>query len=537
MKRLALLTLTLAVAAPAGHAGGAGGPLLRSTPPVLGGPLHLDLFAPPGSSVFLALSSGPGPVRIAGFEVCLTPPFLPVATGLVPASGTFRWSVGLPALTALSGTTVYLQALVGTPTTAVLSNSVRVALTDGRPAAFADETSRLPLDPYLAEDVATADLDLDGDLDFVVVSSGSVGPPPSVALYINQGGIQGGTRGTFADETAGRLPVGFRVAALCGRVGDFDRDGDPDLFIGADDVGTNNASNVLLVNQGGLQGGVLGTFLPLSGFPGGSHETQGAVFVDLDRDGYPELMLANGVDRNAAPQPNELLLNLGGTAFMLDPHFTTAAFNPPGENDDVVAGDFDGDGDPDLFFARDGQDLLLRNEGFFSFIDATADLPALPDNSTTAIAADFDRDGDVDLFVANIGVSQVLVNQGRAQGGREGLFRTGMPLPPPASFIQLAAAAADLDNDGDLDLAVAVHPIQGNESSVLYVNQGGLQGGAEGIFVSDPTLLAPLGILPGLAFADIDGDGDFDLYVAFQGPVSGGPPQDALLVNRLVVRP
>jgi len=532
-----LLPLLLAVSAAQGD--GAGGPLLRSNVPLLGSPLHLDLYAAPGSAVLLALSQGPGPIRIGTFEVCLTPPILPVALDVVPPSGVFRWSVNLPPVPALVGSTAWFQALVTSPAGAVLSNHVRVALTDGRAAVFADESlTRLPRDLHLAEDAAQADVDRDGDPDLIVAASSSLGPPATLTLLINQGGLQGGAPGVFQDETASRFPPGFRVPALCVRAGDVDRDGDPDLFIGADDAGTANAPNVLLVNQGGLQGGATGTFLPMSNFPGGGFETQGAVFVDLDRDGFPELVLANGVDRNLAPQPDELLVNVGGLAFVLDPHFTIAPFNPPGENDEVVAGDFDGDGDQDLFFARDGQSLLLRNEGFLNFLDATADLPALSENSTASVAADFDRDGDVDLLVVNIGTTRLLVNQGRAQGGREGLFALGpSPAPPPASFIQLAAAVADVDNDGDLDLSISVHPLAGSERSALYLNQGGLQGGVDGAFVADPAFTTPVGIIPGLVFADVDRDGDLDLFLASQGPLSGGSPDDALLVNRLIVRP
>jgi hypothetical protein len=424
-----------------------------------------------------------------------------------------------------------------TPTTPVLSNHVRVALTDGRPASFADETlTRLPRDLMLAEDAVAADVDQDGDPDLIVVAAGSLGPPANVTLLINQGGLQGGTPGAFLDDSASRLPPNFRVAALCVRAGDVDRDGDPDLFIGADDVGTMNAPNVLLVNQGGLQGGTAGTFAPMGGFPTGGFETLGAAFADLDGDGFPELVLSNGVDRTTAPQPNELLRNVGGLAFVLDAAFTSAAFNPPGENDDVAAGDFDGDGDQDLFFARDGQSILLRNLGGATFADATADLPAIAENSTAAVASDFDRDGDVDLFVVNVGTSHLLVNQGRTQGGREGLFATGAsPAPAPASFLQLAAAVADVDNDGDPDLAVSVHPLGGTERSVLYLNQGGIQGGADGAFAGDPAFVPPVGIIPGLVLADVDRDGDFDAFFASQG--FGGSPDDALLVNRLVVRP
>jgi hypothetical protein len=128
------------------------------------------------------------------------------------------------------------------------------------------------------------------------------------------------------------------------------------------------------------------------------------------------------------------------------------------------------------------------------------------------------------------------VNQGRTQGGREGLFATGAsPAPAPASFLQLAAAVADVDNDGDPDLAVSVHPLGGTERSVLYLNQGGIQGGADGAFAGDPAFVPPVGIIPGLVLADVDRDGDFDAFFASQG--FGGSPDDALLVNRLVVRP
>ncbi len=121
----------------------------------------------------------------------------------------------------------------------------------------------------------------------------------------------------------------------------------------------------------------------------------------------------------------------------------------------VAAGDIDGDGWTDLYFARlDGSNRLYRNLGGMHFEDITDSAGvALPNQySTSAVFADIDGDGDLDLLVGSIhdGVT-VFLNDGKGHFTRE----TDSGLGDTAHKGNMTLALADVDGDGDLDLYVA----------------------------------------------------------------------------------
>ena len=89
------------------------------------------------------------------------------------------------------------------------------------------------------------------------------------------------------------------------------------------------------------------------------------------------------------------------------------------------------------------------------------------------------------------------------------------------------AELGDVDLDGDLDVVVANGGDAGPRSNRIFINQGGLQGGAEGSFLEETsTRFAgfPDDSSRDIEFADIDGDGDLDVYVANRGNSLGGEP-------------
>lgn len=130
----------------------------------------------------------------------------------------------------------------------------------------------------------------------------------------------------------------------------------------------------------------------------------GAAFIDYDGDGWADVFLANGVDwpgTGAAATSSKLYRNERDGTFSdqtrqagLDTRFFAMG---------VAVGDYDNDGDDDLFLSALGPNHLYRNDGDGTFTDATAasGLPASDDFSTSAGWSDYDRDGDLDLFVAN----------------------------------------------------------------------------------------------------------------------------------------
>jgi hypothetical protein len=161
-------------------------------------------------------------------------------------------------------------------------------------------------------------------------------------------------------------------------------------------------------------------------------------------------------------------------------------------------GDYDGDGDPDLFLANaTGENRLFRNFSPSGFTDVTA--PALlgPGADVGVTWPDIDNDGLQDLFVVNaVSGNRILMN-----GAGAGFSQAPFPgdYPGPAQ----SAAWADYDNDGDLDVFITYW--QAHDK--LWRNDGG-------VFTDVTTLaLGDSSRSTGLAWADVDRDGDQDLYV------------------------
>lgn len=201
----------------------------------------------------------------------------------------------------------------------------------------------------------------------------------------------------------------------------------------------------------------------------------------------------------------------------------------------VAAGDYDNDGDVDLYVTNYGPNVLLRNDGEGNFEDVTqASGVGDPGYSTAATFADLDADDDLDLFVVNYihwdlaverdcfiaGVltycpptnysapmrDRLYRNDGdgkftdvSAESGLNAAFGTG-----------LGVSSADFDGDGMTDVFVA------NDMMVnqLWLNRGGLrfvdEAAYRGVAV-DSHGLAKSGM--GVAAADTDDDGDTDLLV------------------------
>lgn len=264
----------------------------------------------------------------------------------------------------------------------------------------------------------------------------------------------------------------------------------------------------------------------------------GAAFFDCDRDGDLDLYVVNGSTyANYGMGPGNVLYRNDSGAFVAQ----VAGVEDSSWSMGVAVGDYDSDGQRDLYVTNYGANALYRNRGDGAFAAVTAQAGVAGDGfSTSAAFFDYDQDGDLDLYVANyvvfdiepvlqdpeladlcvyLGGLRVFCGPQGMEGGRDRLYRndggrfadvTAASGVAAANFhYGLGVVPADLDLDGDLDLFVA----NDETPNVLFRNDGGRLSDvalAAGVaFNGDGEAEASMGVDAG----DCDGDGDLDLYV------------------------
>ncbi len=198
----------------------------------------------------------------------------------------------------------------------------------------------------------------------------------------------------------------------------------------------------------------------------------GVVCADFNGDGWPDIYVAN--DGAAA----HLWINQRNGTFKESGLLSGTAYNAEGAPQagmGVTSGDFDNDGDEDIFktnLAHEGCNLYV-NDGHGNFYDASVEFgllqPTLPYTGFGTEWFDYDNDGHLDLFVANGAVNRIeslrgsaypfdQINQLFHNEGYGKKFRevTGVAGPALAiSEVSRGAAFGDIDNDGAIDIVVA----------------------------------------------------------------------------------
>jgi len=336
--------------------------------------------------------------------------------------------------------------------------------------------------------IAFADIDNDNDLD-VLITGWRYNPHQAISeLYTNDG------NGNF-NLVIGSPFNGVRFSSIA--FADIDNDNDQDLLItGLNSVGV--IITKLYTNDGN------GAFTEVIGTPFEGVTESSIAFADVDNDNDQDLVITG---RNSSNQKiAKLYTNDGGGTFT---EVTGTPFDGV-YNSSIAFADVDGDNDQDLVITGKNNSsqkiakLYINNgSGVFTVI---AGAPFDGVSSGSIAFADVDGDNDQDIVITgfNVGASTKLY-----KNNGSGIFTAGSTVPWSGVGVGYSSIAfTDIDNDNDQDLLITGGDGTSNSTiTKLYTNNG------NGTF----TLVTGTSIegvqLGCVAFADIDGDNDQDLFI------------------------
>ena len=342
----------------------------------------------------------------------------------------------------------------------------------------------------------------------------------------------------FKDEAAARGVQDLAVNATGPTFGDYDGDGDLDVFVPVEDLAP-GLHDRLFENDGK---GIFRDVAAERGVQNPGSFSRGAVFCDFDNDGDLDLLSANMPPGQSRQRhvPTTLYRNdlrESGKASFVDVTRAAGLMRVGNENDQKIGGigdtaggvgcaDYDRDGDLDIYWKNTDGDIdnaLFRNEGGWRFTDVTLAAGAavqakLKDSNAQGSPnwIDFDQDGWPDLLVTNERDSKLLLRN-RGDGSfvdvtRERRPPNALPLINPG-YAQ-GACIADFDHDGDMDIYLPMADQAGRMLANRLKEKAAL--GFE-----DITAKSGAGVIRGArgcVAADFDNDGHVDLYLNNGGP-------------------
>lgn len=388
--------------------------------------------------------------------------------------------------------------------------------------------------------VITEDFDNDGYLDIV---TSAWGLQDSIHYFHNN------ADGTFTDRSK-ESGLGSLTGSLNINQTDYNNDGFKDIFVlrGGWKGELGNVHNSLLKNNGD------GTFTEVTIQSGllSAHPTQTATWADFNNDGWVDLFIGN------ESYPGKLLLQHPCEFYInnQDGTFTNVAEEMKIDLTRFIKGvtsaDYDNDGWQDIFISAMGERILLRNKGVkgkipvFENVTAKAGLN-IDKNSTFATwFFDYDNDGWQDIIACDYSFNQTLAFTAGAEAMGENTAYKGQPVLYRnngngtfknitneaglfKSVFAMGSSFGDIDNDGWLDMFFG----SGNPNfdslipNRMFRNDGGKK-------FNEVTRSARVGSLQkghGVAFADLDNDGDQDVYIELGGAYEGDAFPSAFYMN------
>ncbi len=400
---------------------------------------------------------------------------------------------------------------------------------------------------FIGGGAAFFDYDNDGDDDLYLTS----GNRPDI-FYENLGG------GVFTERTN---EAGFFVARNYNTMGviagDIDNDGFKDLFVTTKQK-LNGAfdKNLLFKNNGD------GTFSDIwpADESGKSTWSISATFLDYDLDGLLDIYVGNYVEiSNLLRDERDEVIGFGHTCFKNqlfrnrgDGRFSDVAaalqLADTGCALAVTASDFDNDGDLDLMVANDFGPDIEPNRFFLNDLENGRFQEIGNDvNANQAIygmgfaVGDYDNDLDLDYYVTNNG-NNLLLNNENGQftdaAAISGTDYTWNDIQDSVLSVSWGCAFLDLDNDTDLDLYVANGFVPGPtylptnivDNDKVFLNNG------KGVFQEDTInyLIDNPFVARGMAYSDIDNDGDLDVISVVQKAPLNATRNSKLFQNQLI---
>jgi len=280
---------------------------------------------------------------------------------------------------------------------------------------------------------------------------------------------------------------------------DYNNDGYLDLY-----VGNERSQNILYKNSGDK------TFIDVTGESntGDTRNPLALMAGDLNGDGHTDLYLANISTQNSYYQNNG------------DGTFKNVILQSGAVDDLIAMGsilfDYDNDNDLDIYLTHDAKqpNILYQNDGNGNFTDVSAESKA--DTRCFCMGvdiADFNRDGYQDIYIANLEYNTLLTNNG------DGTFDNLSVESGTDDFgMGWGTTTFDYDHDGFEDIYVVNNYFFSPFVNILYNNLGDFYFEAD----NNSTVLESKYAGFGIAYTDLQSDGDLDLVIANSGQNSVG---------------